>query len=140
MSMGIEQLFVEKMKTDGVLPNTLWAGLKKDVNGLVPAVAQDFATRDVLMVAYMDEEAFVRTLESGLMHYHSRSRGSLWLKGETSGHLQRVVEARIDCDLDALLFLVDQTGAACHTGEESCFYRALETLKKEDLQSINGGK
>ncbi len=138
--MGIEQLFADKMKTEGVSPKILWAGFKKGANGLVPAVAQDYETRGVLMVAYMDEEAFVRTLESGLMHYHSRSREALWLKGETSGHLQRVVEARIDCDLDTLLFLVDQTGAACHTGEKSCFYRTLETLKPEDLQSTNGGK
>jgi phosphoribosyl-AMP cyclohydrolase len=76
----------------------------------------------------MDGEAFRRTLETGFMHYHSRSRGKLWLKGESSGHLQRVVEARIDCDLDALLFLVDQTGAACHTGATSCFYRTVDEL------------
>lgn len=131
MEKGIEQIFVEKMKEDNVLPVRLWASFKKDRNGLVVAVAQDFTTRDVLMLAYMDEEAFTKTLESGLMHYHSRSRDKLWLKGETSGHLQRVVEARIDCDLDALLFLVDQTGVACHTGETSCFYRNLEALKKE---------
>ena len=125
---GIEQLFVDKIK-EKISSGNLWAKLKKDQNGLVAAIAQDFATREVLMLAYMDEESFVKTLEMGFMHYHSRSRNQLWLKGETSGHLQRVVEARIDCDLDALLFLVDQTGAACHTGETSCFYREIETLK-----------
>jgi phosphoribosyl-AMP cyclohydrolase len=131
MKSGIEQIFVEKMKEENISPDLLWASFKKGPDGLVVAVAQDYATRDVLMLAYMDEEAFRKTLESGLMHYHSRSRGKLWLKGETSGHLQRVVEARMDCDLDTLLFLVDQTGAACHTGETSCFYRKLEDLKKE---------
>ncbi len=125
---GIEQLFVDRMDEGKIAPDTMWAGFKKDGNGLVVVVAQDFATREVLMLAYMDEEAFIKTLETGFMHYHSRSRGQLWLKGETSGHLQRVVEARVDCDLDALLFLIDQTGAACHTGERSCFYRILETL------------
>jgi len=129
MEKGIEQLFVDKMQEEKVSPENLWTGFKKDQNGLVAVVAQDFATREVLMLAYMDEEAFKKTIETGFMHYHSRSRGTLWLKGETSGHLQRVVEAKIDCDQDALLFLVDQTGVACHTGEMSCFYRTLEMLK-----------
>jgi len=130
MEKGIEQLFVDKMKEENVSPEKLWGGFKKDKNGLVAVIAQDFASRGVLMLAYMDEEAFRKTIETGFMHYHSRSRGELWLKGETSGHLQRVIEARIDCDQDALLFLVDQTGAACHTGETSCFYRTLEMLKQ----------
>ncbi len=129
MEKGIEQLFIDKMQEEKVSPENLWTGFKKDQNGLVAVVAQDFATREVLMLAYMDEEAFKKTIETGFMHYHSRSRGTLWLKGETSGHLQRVVEAKIDCDQDALLFLVDQTGVACHTGEMSCFYRTLEMLK-----------
>lgn len=128
MKSGIEQIFVEKMREKNISPKTLWAGFKKDKDSLVVAVAQDFATREVLMLAYMDEEAFIKTFETGLMHYHSRSRGKLWLKGETSGHLQRVIEARIDCDADAMLFLIDQTGVACHTGEMSCFYRTLEML------------
>ena len=129
MKKGIEQLFVDKMEGEKISPKILWAGFKKDPGGLVAAIAQDFATREVLMLAHMDEEAFTKTLETGLMHYHSRSRGRLWLKGETSGHLQRVVEAKVDCDQDALLFLVDQTGVACHTGTVSCFYRNLEMLK-----------
>lgn len=128
MKSGIEQIFVEKMREKNISPETLWAGFKKDHDGLVVAIAQDFATRDVLMLAYMDEESFIKTVETGLMHYHSRSRGKLWLKGETSGHLQRIIEARIDCDSDAMLFLIDQTGVACHTGEMSCFYRNLELL------------
>jgi phosphoribosyl-ATP pyrophosphohydrolase/phosphoribosyl-AMP cyclohydrolase len=96
-----------------------------DANGLVPAVAQDANTREVLMLAWMNREALTKTLETGHVHYYSRSRACLWLKGETSGHFQRVREIRRDCDSDALLLLVDQTGAACHTGKRSCFYRGL---------------
>ncbi len=129
MEKGIEQIFVENIAQNGIEPSKLWEKMKKDSLGFVVAIAQDFATRDVLMLAYMDEEAFCKTIETGLMHYHSRSRGSLWLKGETSGHVQRIVEARIDCDLDALLFLIDQRGNACHTGAMSCFYRILEEIE-----------
>lgn len=128
MEKGIEERFVKKMRDNNISPKVLWAKLKKDENGWLAAVAQDAGTREVLMVAYMDEESFAMTLETGFMHYHSRSRKQLWLKGETSGHYQRVVEARIDCDLDALLFLVEQTGVACHTGAKSCFYRNLEMI------------
>lgn len=96
-----------------------------DANGLVPAIAQDAGTRDVLMLAWMNREALAKTLETGQAHYYSRSRHRLWLKGETSGHFQRVREIRRDCDSDALLLLVEQTGAACHTGKRSCFYREL---------------
>lgn len=129
MSKGIEQLFVDKISESSLSPKRLWADMKTDPAGLVPVITQDFATREVLMLAYMDEEAFTRTLETGLMTYHSRSRNKLWLKGETSGHFQRVIEGRIDCDKDTLLFLVDQTGAACHTGETTCFYRNIEELE-----------
>ena len=98
-----------------------------DADGLVAAVVQDRATREVLMVAYMNAEALRRTLASGTMTYWSRSRGRLWVKGETSGRTQRLHEVRIDCDGDALVFLVEQHGgAACHTGHRSCFYRTLE--------------
>ena len=90
---------------------------------LVAAVAQDAVTRDVLMVAWMDAEAWRRSLETGYAHYHSRSRDSLWKKGATSGNVQRLREIRVDCDADAVLLLVDQTGDACHTGNRSCFYR-----------------
>ena len=135
MPNGIEQLFVDKMIKENVNAGTLWTAMKKDAAGLVPVVVQDFATREILMLAYMNEESFGKTLESGFMYYYSRSRSGLWLKGETSGHLQRVIDAKIDCDMDTLLFIVDQTGAACHTGEMSCFYRSLEMLGHE----IDGG-
>lgn len=131
MEKGIEQLFVDNMSKADVDACKLWAVMKKDDKGLVPAIAQDFATREILMMAYMNEESFVKTLETGFMHYYSRSRRSQWLKGETSGHFQRVVDARVDCDLDTLVFIIDQTGAACHTGETSCFYRSLEAWWNE---------
>lgn len=95
--------------------------LRYNDSGLVCAVAQQFDTREVLMVAWMDAEAVRRTLESGRATYYSRSRQEYWVKGETSGHTQRVVEVRHDCDSDALLIVVDQTGAACHTGSRTCF-------------------
>ena len=90
-----------------------------DAQGLLTAVALDSATREVLMVAFMDAEALARTRESGLAHFHSRSRGRLWLKGETSGHFLRVQEIRVDCDQDALVLLVRPEGPACHTGATS---------------------
>lgn len=95
-------------------------------DGLVPVVAQDADTRDVLMVAYASPEAVERTRETGLAHYYSRSREELWQKGATSGHVQEVTEVRVDCDGDSLLYLVDQAGGACHTGYRSCFYRTLD--------------
>ena len=99
--------------------------LKFDANGLIPAIAQDAETGDVLMHAYMNAEAVGRTLETGLAHYYSRSRGRLWCKGEESGHVQRIREIRYDCDADTLLLRVEQEVAACHTGNRSCFYRAF---------------
>ena len=101
------------------------ATLKYDANGLIPAIAQDAATGDVLMMAWMNAESLARTLETGQVTYWSRSRQSFWAKGESSGHVQRLVELRIDCDRDCLLLLVDQTGPACHTNRRSCFYTAL---------------
>lgn len=94
--------------------------------GLLPAVAQDADSGEVLMLAYVSPEAVARTRETGLAHYYSRSREELWQKGETSGHVQRVREIRVDCDGDTLLYLVEQTGGACHTGYRSCFYRTLD--------------
>jgi phosphoribosyl-AMP cyclohydrolase len=94
--------------------------------GLVPAVVQDYETGEVLMLAYMNRESWLKTLETGKAHYWSRSRDCLWLKGETSGHFQIVREVRIDCDEDTVLLRVDQLGgAACHTGHRSCFYRSM---------------
>ena len=98
---------------------------KFDASGLVTCVATDAATGEVLMVAHMNDEALRKTIASGEAWYFSRSRNSLWRKGESSGHTQRVVEMRMDCDQDAIWIRVEQTGAACHTGRRSCFYRAV---------------
>ncbi len=98
---------------------------KFDDKGLLTAIALDARTREVLMVAFMDTEALARSRETGLAHFHSRSRGRLWMKGETSGHVLRIEEIRVDCDQDALVLLVKPEGPACHTGERSCFYRRL---------------
>ncbi len=100
--------------------------LKYDPQGLIPVVAQDATSGEVLMVAYMNEAAVQRTAESGDAWYWSRARRRLWRKGEDSGHTQRVRQMRVDCDGDALLLVVDQRGPACHTGQRSCFYRDLE--------------
>ena len=94
-------------------------------NGLIPVVVQDYRTNEVLMVAYMNEESYAKTIETGRMTYYSRSRQELWLKGETSGHFQYVKSLMIDCDNDTILAKVRQIGAACHTGNRSCFYRDL---------------
>jgi phosphoribosyl-AMP cyclohydrolase / phosphoribosyl-ATP pyrophosphohydrolase len=96
-----------------------------DDRGLVPVVAQDAASGEVLMLAWADREALERTRTTGDAHYFSRSRQAIWRKGETSGHVQRVRAMRADCDSDAVLYLVDQTGPACHTGERTCFHRQL---------------
>ena len=99
----------------------------KKTGGLVPAIAQDNATGEILMLAYMNQEAFAATLSSGKATYYSRSRQTLWVKGETSGHVQVVKEIRIDCDNDTVLLKVEQLGgAACHTGHRSCFYKKVE--------------
>ncbi len=98
---------------------------KWDAAGLVTAVASDEATGELLMLAHMDAEALAATLASGEAHFHSRSRGRLWKKGEESGNILRVVEMRIDCDQDAIWLKVEPAGPACHTGERSCFYRRI---------------
>lgn len=95
-------------------------------NGLIPAIVQDAESKEVLMFAYMNEEALKLTIETKIAHYWSRSRQSLWKKGETSGHFQHVVQICFDCDADALLLKVDQEGGACHTGYRSCFYRTID--------------
>jgi phosphoribosyl-AMP cyclohydrolase len=96
-----------------------------DANGLVPAIAQDAATEEVLMMAWMNAEAVAKTLESGRVTYWSRSRKTFWVKGESSGHVQELVEMRVDCDRDCILVRVRQTGPACHTNRRSCFYTAI---------------
>lgn len=97
-----------------------------DAHGLIPAIAQDAATGRVLMLAWMNDEALRLTIETGHATYWSRSRQTLWRKGETSGHTQRVVEMRVDCDQDCILLRVEQIGPACHTNAADCFYRRIE--------------
>jgi phosphoribosyl-AMP cyclohydrolase len=101
------------------------AAVSFNADGLVAAIAQDHQTGDVLMLAWMNAEALRLTLETGDVTYWSRSRSELWRKGATSGHTQKLIEAYVDCDGDALLFKVEQTGAACHTGNRTCFFRKL---------------
>lgn len=102
-----------------------WKDLKKDPQGLVPVIIQDAENGEVLMMAYMNEQAYTDTLRTGLMHYYSRSRREQWLKGETSGHYQYVKSLTADCDRDTLLAKIDQVGAACHTGSRSCFFQKI---------------
>ncbi|TDI78579.1 MAG: phosphoribosyl-AMP cyclohydrolase [Caldithrix sp.] len=99
--------------------------LKFDDKGLIPAIAQDYETKEVLMIAYMNEESLQRTLKGKKACYFSRSRQKLWLKGETSGHFQHIKSIKYDCDADALLLEVEQIGVACHTGNRSCFFREI---------------
>ena len=101
-------------------------GIKWDEKGLVPVVVQDFASKEILMVAYMNKEALELSLKTGVAHYFSRSRQKLWLKGETSGHTQKIKSILIDCDNDTILIQVEQKVAACHTGYWSCFYRTWD--------------
>jgi phosphoribosyl-AMP cyclohydrolase len=118
------------------------------MGGLVTAVTVDSDDGNVLMVAYMNEEAFQRTLETGTVHYFSRSRNKLWKKGESSGHVQKVEEIRVDCDLDAVVIRARQTGPACHEGYRSCFFRTvgptgelmLNQERQLDPSEIYGGK
>ena len=101
------------------------AAIKFDAQGLVPAVAQQQGSGEVLMMAYMDRDAVVETMHTGRVCYWSRSRRAPWRKGDTSGHIQELVELRVDCDGDTLLVEVEQTGVACHTGRHNCFFRAI---------------
>ena len=103
----------------------LFSAVRFNADGLVPIIAQQFDTKEVLMMAWANKEALKETVETKRMCYFSRSRQQLWRKGETSGHTQKLIELRIDCDGDTLLALIDQTGAACHTNNRSCFYRGL---------------
>lgn len=107
--------------------------LKYDDRGLIPAIAQDEASGEVLMMAWMNAEAVARTLESRRVTYWSRSRAAFWVKGETSGHMQELVDLRVDCDRDCLLVVVRQTGPACHTGRRSCFYTAVREGAEVEL-------
>ena len=117
------------IKMDNFEPSLKWEDLKLNSDGMVPVIAQDYRTGEVLMLAYMNKEAFEKTITTGKMTYYSRSRGELWLKGMTSGHIQYVKSLTIDCDKDTLLAKVSQVGAACHTGNTTCFFQEL--VKKE---------
>ena len=103
--------------------DALLEGLKFDANGLIPAIIQDDATGEVLMMAWMNRDSLGKTVQTGKTHFFSRSRNKLWLKGESSGHVQHVKSIRVDCDQDVLLIRVEQIGAACHEGYYSCFFR-----------------
>ena len=107
--------------------------LKWDANGWIPAIAQDHETGEVLMMAWMNPESLGETLATGQVTYWSRSRQAFWIKGETSGHTQALIELRVDCDRDCLLALVDQTGPACHTNRRSCFFTKVETTGETEL-------
>ena len=116
------------MMTSSTSTPSWLAEIRFDEQGLIPAIAQDHANGQILMVAWMNAESLKETVETGRAVYFSRSRSRLWRKGEESGHVQRVVEIRLDCDADVILLKVEQLGGiACHTGRASCFYRKLET-------------
>lgn len=124
---------------NGILMNMLkpafeWAEFKKNQEGMVPVVTQDYKTAEVLMVAYMNEEAYLNTIQTGKMTYYSRSRRELWIKGDTSGHYQYVKSLTADCDMDTILAKVSQIGAACHTGSRSCFFN---TILEQEMQESN---
>ena len=111
------------------------ASLRYNDQGLIPAIAQEEGTGDVLMMAWMNAEAVARTLESGKVTYWSRSRSLFWIKGETSGHVQELVEFRVDCDRDCLLLVVRQTGPACHTNRKSCFYTSVQDGNEVEIMA-----
>lgn len=115
----------------GALSAVDFDDFKLDANGLIPCIVQSADTGEVLMLAYMNKESYYKTLETGFMTYFSRSRQSLWLKGETSGHYQHVKELKIDCDKDTILAKVVQIGAACHTGNPTCFFTTLAECEKQ---------
>jgi phosphoribosyl-AMP cyclohydrolase len=106
-----------------------------DSSGLLSAIVQDVVSGDVLMFAFMDQEALAKTQETGLAHFHSRSRGRLWMKGESSGNVLRVEEMLVDCDQDAVVLRVNPSGPACHTGLQSCFYRRLQDGELHSITS-----
>lgn len=112
------------------------AEIRFDGEGLVPAIAQQARTGEVLMLAWMDRDAVAATLETGYAHYYSRSRQALWRKGETSGQVQKVCDFRIDCDGDTVLVLVEQMGVACHTGRHNCFFRAPRDKGVTDIHPV----
>ena len=112
---------------------------RHEINGVkvITAIAQDAETKDILMLANMNKEALIKTIETGKAHYWSTSRNKLWLKGESSGHFQEVKEILVDCDMDAIVLKISQTGAACHEGYRSCFFRKLNNQHKIDIENLN---
>ena len=112
------------------------AAIQFDAQGLVPAIAQQHGSGEVLMMAYMDRAAVIETMRSGRVCYWSRSRQAAWRKGDTSGHIQELVELRVDCDGDTLLVEVEQTGVACHTGRHNCFFRAIRNGELTEIAPI----
>lgn len=119
------------------VPETLLAAIAFDESGLVPAIAQQHDSGEILMVAWMNRDALAETVATGRVCYWSRSRGQLWRKGETSGQQQHLVELRVDCDGDCLLLLVDQTGVACHTGRRACFFRAWRNDAWQEIAMVS---
>ncbi len=111
---------------------------RHEINGVkvITAVAQDAETNEILMLANMNKEALIKTIETGKAHYWSTSRNQLWLKGESSGHFQKVHEILVDCDMDAIILKISQTGAACHEGYKSCFFRKLNTENRIDIDNM----
>jgi phosphoribosyl-ATP pyrophosphohydrolase/phosphoribosyl-AMP cyclohydrolase len=134
ISMDQLQIFTEKLRP--LSCNMEWSEFKLGPDGLVPVVVQDYRTDEVLMVAYMNEESFRQTIQTGRMTYFSRSRQKLWLKGETSGHFQYVKELTVDCDCDTILAKVSQTGAACHTGNHSCFFHEIAKVAYKNTNPL----
>lgn len=133
------QLSMAGIKMDNFEPALKWADFKKNSEGMVPVVVQDYRTDQVLMLAYMNEEAFNTTIHTGRMTYYSRSRNELWMKGMTSGHVQYVKSLTADCDFDTILAKVSQVGAACHTGNPTCFFNeivAKEYVEKNPLKVL----
>ncbi len=116
--------------------DTALAAIQFDSQGLVPAIAQQHDTGEILMMAWMDRNAVAETMRTGRVCYWSRSRRAPWRKGDTSGHIQTLVDLRIDCDGDTLLVLVEQTGVACHTGRHNCFFRALREDKLSEIAPV----
>jgi len=116
--------------------DTMMAEIRFDPNGLVPAIAQQHDTGEVLMMAWMDRNAVVETMTTGRACYWSRSRRAPWRKGDTSGHIQTLIDFRLDCDGDTVLLLVDQEGVACHTGRHNCFFRAVRDGRLEEIAPV----
>ena len=121
---------------DGLVSTLPWESFRLNEQGLLPVIVQDYKTDEVLMMAYMNRESFQKTLDSGRMTYWSRSRQQLWVKGETSGHYQYVKELAIDCDRDTMLAKVSQIGAACHTGNRTCFFQKLAEKAYDDTNPL----